>query len=101
MARYAVRVVGSGRSWFVLARIPGDESAYRKGPMSEAAALAIAQDLTVQLQEMEAEEQAQRQSTAEDAEADAARKSDAKFERRMILSAAAAIIGYALYRLLV
>lgn len=61
MARYGVRVIGTGRSWYVLADLPGNEQ-YRRGPMSEPAAMAVAKDLSDELQAMAAGQA--RQSTA-------------------------------------
>lgn len=48
MAKYGVQVIGRGRQCFVVANIPGD-SGYRKGPMPEDEALALARQMALEL----------------------------------------------------
>lgn len=48
MARYGVQVVGRGRQCFVVANLPS-EGGFRKGPMPEAEAMALAQQMSEEL----------------------------------------------------
>lgn len=51
MARYGVQVIGRGRQCFVLANLPG-EGGYRKGPLLEEEAVALAESLAQDLKSL-------------------------------------------------
>lgn len=68
MARYGVKVIGTGQTFYVIAYLP-DEGQFRRGPMSEDEAVEYARDLTRHLKSVAAtpfdmHEIAQGQSTA-------------------------------------